>query len=66
MSKKYVISLGRNCHTAGLIKINNLKLFSFQFDWIFSDISMYNFFTINYICKIIVMKINKCYITKNK
>ncbi len=34
----YVCSLGFNCHTATFLKSNKLKLASYPFDWIVSDI----------------------------
>lgn len=37
---KHICSLGRNCHTAGLIKRNNWKKESYPFDWIFSNLKM--------------------------
>lgn len=36
----YVCSLGSLCHSAFLLKRNNLKVESFPFDWIFSDPDM--------------------------
>jgi hypothetical protein len=32
----YVISLGKQCHTANFLKNNKLKNCSYPFDWIFS------------------------------
>jgi len=44
MSKKfdinYVCSLGPRCHTACLLKKNNMKKASYPFDWIFTNIDM--------------------------
>ena len=36
----YVCSLGPRCHTACLLKRNNLKKTSYPFDWIFTNIDM--------------------------
>ena len=36
---KYVCSLGLFCHTSSFIKRNRLKIESYPFDWIFSDLS---------------------------
>ena len=36
----YVCSLGPRCHTACLLKQNNLKKASYPFDWIFSNMDM--------------------------
>ena len=38
MEINYVCSLGSLCHTASLMQRNNLKLVSYPFDWIFSNI----------------------------
>ncbi len=35
-----VCSLGTLCHTATLLKRNNLKISSYPFDWIFSNINI--------------------------
>jgi hypothetical protein len=37
MEINYVCSLGKLCHSASILKNNNLKLVSYPFDWIFSD-----------------------------
>ena len=34
----YVCSLGPRCHTAQMLKRNNLKLASYPFDWIFANL----------------------------
>lgn len=36
---KYVCSLGTKCHTASFLQRNNLKLASYPFDWLYSDVS---------------------------
>ena len=36
MNINYVISLGKQCHTAEFLKDNKLKNCSYPFDWIFS------------------------------
>ena len=36
----HVCSLGTLCHTASLLKKNNLKKESYPFDWIFSDLNL--------------------------
>jgi len=36
----YVCSLGPRCHTAQLLKRNNLKLASYPFDWIFANLEV--------------------------
>ena len=37
MSIKYTCSLGPHCHSAYLLKMNNLKKASYPFDWIFTN-----------------------------
>ena len=37
---KHICSLGRNCHSASLIKRNGWKKESFPFDWIFTNLNM--------------------------
>lgn len=37
MKINYVCSLGLNCHSSQILKINNLKLCSYPFDWVFSN-----------------------------
>lgn len=37
-SIKYACSLGSLCHSSEVLKRNNLKLCSYPFDWIFSDV----------------------------
>jgi hypothetical protein len=39
-SIEYVCSLGTLCHTANLLKRNKLKMVSYPFDWIFSNMNM--------------------------
>ena len=34
---KYTCSLGTKCHSSQILKINNLKVCSYPFDWIFSN-----------------------------
>lgn len=40
MIYKYICSIGSLCHPASFLKQNKLKLQSFPFDWIFSDINI--------------------------
>ena len=40
MEIKYVCSLGSLCHSAQILKNNNLKRCSYPFDWIFSSPNM--------------------------
>ena len=37
---KHICSLGKNCHSASLIKRNGWKKESFPFDWIFTNLNM--------------------------
>ena len=40
MEFKYVCSLGTLCHSSYFLKQSNLKMASYPFDWIFSNIDM--------------------------
>lgn len=37
MEIKYTCSLGPLCHSASILKLNNIKLCSYPFDWVFSS-----------------------------
>jgi len=41
----YVCSFGNVCHTGILLQRHNIKLCSYPFDWIVSDLNIINYFS---------------------